>query len=116
MNYSYNTNCVGFKPNKKIELLEKIMEYTGIRYMGKWGTWVVPLDFGTYPYIETDYGEEGVTLRKLTDLSREDYNSLNEFTDTIYKWVMGLEKSDWDNLHKVSVEREGDKLVLINYN
>jgi len=104
MNISFNSNCEGFDSNKKLELLNKIIQFTGLRYVGEFGNYVKPLGLiNGLPYMESNYLDDNITIRRITNLDDEFKPHFIKTVETVYSMVMGLIEPKWDDVRRVSI-------------
>ena len=98
MNLSFNENCESFDYNKKFELLNRLIEFTGLRYVGEWGHYTLPLGhFNGLPYLESNYFGDGVTIRRITNLDEVFLPNFNSTVETVYRMVMGITEPNWES-------------------
>lgn len=120
MNYSYTKESPGYKPEKKLELINRLIQYTLFPYYGESYKFSLPSDFSDgLPYIETNYIDgDSVTIRRVTDLQGKDGKYLNyvkDHTDKIYDMVMGNIDEDWDDLIRLFINRDEDGKLQLRY-
>lgn len=120
MNYSYTKESKGYKSEKKLELVNRLIEYTLFPYYGESYKFSLPSDFSNgLPYIETNYYDgDSVTIRRVTDLEGEDGKYLNyvkDHTDKIYDMVMGNIDEDWDSMIRLFINRDEEGKLQLRY-
>jgi hypothetical protein len=100
--YTYGPLTKGWKETKKQTLANHIADL--LKRMNKEGKFKVrqgqeelnepysPWDYGTgKPYLEIDGLEYGVSIRKMTHLTREAHQELVLEADKLYRQIMGLQ-------------------------
>jgi hypothetical protein len=112
MNFQIYDNCESFDYNKKFELLNRLIEFTGLRYVGEWGHYTLPLGhFNGLPYLESNYFGDGVTIRRITNLDEVFLPHFNSTVETVYRMVMGITEPNWESVRKVSITIEDGETI-----
>lgn len=85
MNFGYNSQSKYWREDKKYELASRIQQLLESKGWGK--------PYCGVPYTEVDGLYDGVRIRKVTHLSPEELQQLNQEADQIYLEVMNKKQS-----------------------
>ena len=113
--YYNKQNSKVWKSEKQLEFINRLIQFNHLSYYGEYGKYSLPLSFqDKLPYIESNQVGEGVTIRRLTNLSDEQKEIFQKNTDKIYNMVMGIEKENWDEvIHSIiKLLPDGRTLIL----
>jgi hypothetical protein len=114
--YYNKQNSKGWKSEKQMEFLNRLTQYTNIPYYGEYGRYSLPLSFSDkLPYIESNEVGEGITIRRLSNLSYEQKEIFQKYTDKIFNMVMGIEKENWKGVNRSQIKLGDDGRTLMLY-
>jgi hypothetical protein len=112
--YYNKQNSKVWKSEKQLEFINRLIQFNHLSYYGEYGKYSLPLSFqDKLPYIESNQVGEGVTIRRLTNLSDEQKEIFQKNTDKIYNMVMGIEKENWDEVIHSIIKLGDDGRTLI---
>ena len=114
--YYNKQNSKEWKSEKQLEFINRLIQFNHLSYYGEYGKYSLPLSFqDKLPYIESNEVGEGVTIRRLTNLSNEQKEIFQKNTDKIYNMVMGVEKENWKDVIHSQIKLGDDGRTLILY-
>jgi len=103
----------GWKSEKQLEFLNRLIQYTNIPYYGEYMRYSLPESFNNrLPYIESNEIGDGITIRRLTHLPDNLKYDFQEYTDKIYNMVMGIEEENWDDMVNLYFKLDDDNKTL----
>ena len=112
MNITYSEKSTKWKSEKQLELLNRLIQFTNLPYYGESYNYSLPESFrNKLPYIESNMNGEGITIRRLTNFSKDNLNTFVNHCDKIYFRVMN-KTNDWENQSHSFVKLDDDERTL----